>query len=206
MRSSVRKRLTMRLAALALFAVFHVGGPAQAFDARDRTFAPGRVGAIVKGATKPEDLARIYGAANVRTTKIYPLGGGDDTSPGVLIHAETADALEVTFSDDGKRIVTVAILGKNWRTMEGLRIGTPLAELERINGGPFELYGFGWDFGGRVQSSGRTLEAYSIFLYTTLAGGTERDDVTGDKTISSRHPALKTLGVEVNLIYVPFDS
>ena len=206
MRLSVRTRLNLRLTAFALLAAFHLAGPAQAFDAGDRTFAPGRVGAIVKGATKPEDLARIYGAANVRTTRIYPLGGGDDTSPGVLIHAETADALEVTFSDDGKRIVSVAILGRNWRTKEGLRIGTPLAELERIIGGPFELYGFGWDFGGQVQRSGPSLEAYDIFLRTTKVGGKERDEVTGDKTISSRHPALKTLGVEVNLIHVPFDS
>lgn len=206
MRPPVRTRLSLRLTALALLAAFHVSGSAQAFDARDRTFAPGRVGAIVKGETKPEDLARIFGAANVRTTKIYPLGGGNDTSPGFLIHAETADALEVTLSDDGKRIVTVTILGRNWTTKEGLRIGTPLSELERINGGAFELYGFGWDFGGRIQRSGRALEAYDIFLITTKTGGKERDEVTGDKTISSRHPALKTLGVEVNLIYVSFDS
>lgn len=194
----------MRLACWAFVAVFVLAAPAASQNAADRTFGPGRVGAIVKGKTKPDDLVRIYGAANVKLAKMHPHDGGDEESPGAFVYHETDDALQITFSDDGKQILTVTILGKNWKSKEGLRLGTPLDQLERINGGPFQLYGFGWDFGGQVLGRGRALRGYDIFLAPTVDGGKARDQVTGEGKYSSHHPAMKALRPQVNLITVSF--
>ncbi len=35
-----------------------------------------------------------------------------------------------------------------WRTAHGIRRGMSLAEIEALNGRPFKLYGFGFDYGG----------------------------------------------------------
>ncbi len=35
-----------------------------------------------------------------------------------------------------------------WRTTHGIRRGMTLAEIEALNGRPFKLYGFGFDYGG----------------------------------------------------------
>ncbi len=194
----------MRLDIWAFAAVLVLAAPAAALDAADRSFAPGRVGAVVKGATKPDDLAKIYGEANVKKAGMHPIDGGDEESPGAFIFHETPDALQVVFSDDGTKIVSVTILGKNWKTKEGLRNGTPLVELERINGGPFQMYGFGWDYGGQVFASGRALRSYAIFLAPTADGGRAMQQVTGEGKYSSRHPAMKPLSPAVTLITVDF--
>ncbi|HEY7609017.1 MAG TPA: hypothetical protein VIF14_07275 [Alphaproteobacteria bacterium] len=194
----------MPLKRFAFAAVLLLAGPALALDAGDRSFGPGRVGAIVKG-TKPEDLAKIYGAANVKLGKITAAEGMEQ--PGAVIYAETPNRLEVGFTEDGKKIEFIRIVGKAWATKEGLRIGTTLAELERLNGGPFQLSGFGWDYGGAVTARGRALQGIGITLaYTRNGESREAQQVMGDRQFSSRHPALKNLGVVVRELVVGFGN
>ena len=72
----------MRRFGLAVAALFLFAAPALALDANDRTFTANRVGAIVK-ATKPGDLAKIYGEANVKVGKVPAAEGLED--PGAFI-------------------------------------------------------------------------------------------------------------------------
>jgi hypothetical protein len=193
----------MRRLCLAFAALLLLSAPAPAETAADRTFTAGRVGAIVKGRTKPEDLAKIFGADNVKLAKIHAPGGGEE-SPGAFLWQGTDDALELVFSDDSKRIVSVGILGKTWTSKEGLRLGASLATVERINGGPFKFYGFGFDYGGQVTESGPKLKGYAIFLRPATRDEKLLEQFTGEKQFSSRHPAIKRLNPEVMLIQVDF--
>ncbi len=195
----------MRVAGLAFAVLLVLAGPATAQDARDRSFEPGRVGAILAGKTKPADLAAIYGEANVRKVQIHAPGGGEE-SPGALVFPETPDALEVTFSEDGERIVAVSINSPNWVSRSGLRRGTRLADLERINGGPFELTGFGWDYGGQVFAGAAALKDLVIFVSPTRGTAQELDAASGDRKFSSRDPAIVKLEPEVVVIDVRFDG
>lgn len=193
----------MRLARLAFAAVFLLAGPALALDAGDRTFGPGRVGAIVKGATLPADLARVYGAGNVSYEKVHLAEG--EYRPGAFIYRGTANALEVGFSEDGKTIEFIRVSGNGWKSKEGIRIGTALAELERINGGPFKFLGFGWDNGGNVSNASRLPKGVIITLAPTRNKESKpAQRVMGDTEFSTRNPALKNLGVVVNGISVTF--
>jgi hypothetical protein len=98
------------------------------------------------------------------------------------------------------------VVGAAWKTKEGVHIGTTLAELERVNGGPFQFSGFGWDYGGAVFSSPRgKLHGLGV----TIAPSKNEDSkqaqqVMGDRQISSRHPALKNMGVTVSQIVIGF--
>lgn len=188
----------LRIAAALLF----FAAPAAAQDAADRSFEAGRVGAIVKGKTGPQDLAKIYGTDKVQFTTIHAPGGGQQ-DPGAFIHAETADALELIFSEDSKKIEAATIIGKNWASKDGLKIGVNLAALERINGGPFKFYGFGFDYGGQVIAEGPALKGLVIFVkLVDNAGGKATDHFAGEKEFSSRDPALRGSDLEVVLITV----
>jgi len=39
-----------------------------------------------------------------------------------------------------------------WKTAHEISLGTSLTQLEQINGRPFVLSGFGWDYSGTVES------------------------------------------------------
>jgi hypothetical protein len=193
----------MRLARLAFAAVVFCAGPALALDAGDRSFGPGRVGAIVKGATQPADLARIYGAGNVSYEKVHLAEG--DYRQGAYIYRGTANELQVGFTEDGKKIEFIRIEGKSWKSKAGIRIGTTLAELERINGGPFKFLGFGWDNGGNIVNAAKLPRGVVISLAPTRNKESKQaQQVQGDNEFSSRHPALKSLGVVVSGLTVTF--
>lgn len=192
----------MRLACLTLAALVALAAPAAAQDARDRTFAPGRVGAIVKGVTKPADLARIFGARNVQREMMDELGGGE-LHPGAQVYRGTPNALEVHFTQDGKAIAYVIVGGTNWRTKEGLRVGMTVAELERLNNGPFKFYGFGFDYGGQVFQSAPALAGYTIYIQPTGDDKAAMQELMKPETeIPSDHPAVKRAGLAVSFIQV----
>jgi hypothetical protein len=195
----------MRRHSLAFAFLLLLASPVQALDAGDRTLEQGRVGAIVKGATQLADLARIYGAANVSAGQIHLAEG--ENRPGAHIYRGTDNELQVLFTADGKSIELVRIQGKAWKTKEGIRIGTTLAELERINGGPFKFLGFSWDNGGFVLAGGKLPKGVSLALAPTRNRDTKQArQVDGDKELSSRHPALKNMGVLVGAMWVSFGA
>ncbi len=177
--------------------------PALALDGGDRTVIPGtRVGAIV-AATPPADLAKIFGAANVVATK---LGFDGDEFPGVIIHRETADEIQVAFTDDARRILFVRINGPRWATPSGIRVGATLADLERINGGPFTFNGFGWGLGGIVRSGRKLIgRNFAIGIGPKKQGppGAERQ-VDGDREVSSRNAMARRMDIRVEWLQVDF--
>lgn len=188
----------MRFFALVLSIVFMAAAPAMAQDAKDRTFDASRVGAIVKGKTKPADLARIFGARNVQYVKIGYEGG---ESPGAKIFEGTPNQLEVMFTEDGQQIASISINGGNWKSAAGLRTGLTVDDLERLNGGPFNFQGFGADEAGRVSAAGAALNPFTIYFgFEDVAPNELREEAV----FSSRHPALKGTKTKVHSIVVTF--
>ncbi|MEE1611341.1 hypothetical protein [Microvirga sp. CF3016] len=47
---------------------------------------------------------------------------------------------------------SVDLQGSGWSGPEGLRVGSPFKAVETVNGKPFILYGFEWDYGGTIES------------------------------------------------------
>lgn len=188
----------MRLACLAFAAVLLLAAPALAFDARDRSFAPGRVGAIVIGVTKPADLAKIYGAGNVKYETMGYEGG---QTPGAYLFQDTPNFLQVMFDEEGKKIDSVIIGGKNWVSKSGLRTGISAVQLERINGRPFSFQGFGADEAGRVHAEGAALKGFTVRIGETGRAQALKH-FQGEAVFSSRHPAFKTVPFVVTFIHV----
>ena len=66
---------------------------------------------------------------------------GRDTSHAALVKAFGADNVVYKKIDGPSK----------WLTPFGIRIGTPFGEVEKQNGKPFRLNGFGWDLGGSAR-------------------------------------------------------
>ena len=176
------------------------GGPAWAIDAKDRTIVPHeRVGAVLRH-TPPRDIAKIFGLSAVKYGKVPAAEGAEQ--PGCFVYRGTVDELQIGFTANSRRIEFMVIICKNWATATGLRVGTTLAELERINGGPFTLSGFDWDYGGIVQTKppgklSRFLSISTTTVNSQAVSPNEYNQISGDRQISSRHPVLAKVGVVV---------
>ncbi len=79
----------------------------------------------------------------------------------------------------------------DWKTSEGITIGTPLADLEKLNGKSFEISGFGWDYGGFVTNwmGGKFNAALMIRLEPTAEETSAK--VSGEGGFNSQNPEMQ---------------
>ena len=111
-----------------------------------------RVGPILASA-KEEDLLQLFGAEQVQRRTIYVAAGTEKRDVSV-IYPYSANEVSLFWRDnqDGQRLshAWVKKEDSSWKTAENITVGTPLAELNRLNGQPFRIVGFGWDYGGYI--------------------------------------------------------
>ena len=179
---------------------------AQAVGAADRTIVPGeRVGAIRKGSTW-NSLVNVYKPANIRRAQIHT--GEGEMEAGARLFAGKPDLVEIVFMHDKRTVgsAKVTTQGGAWKTPQGIRVGTTLEELEKLNGGPFPFSGFGWD--GAGGAGGENLpKGLAIVLAPTKSEGLtaeERDQITGDITVKSDNPVARKVAPVVASLEVTF--
>lgn len=125
----------------------------------------------------------------------------------VLWPDDPAKTLDVTFRDERlDSAVSVRIAGKDsaW-SIAGLRHGSRLDELRRLNGGPYEFYGFEWDYGGMVfdWKGGALGELAKDCSVGAMVGDIFEieeqvpDELVGDGAVSSDLPALEAFDIKV---------
>ena len=140
---------------------------------------------------------------------------GDKVKASVVYPDEPRRRVEVLWHDEKARSrpATVRVGYKSqWRTVRGLRIGSELADVEKINGRPFKLLGFDWDYGGRVADwMGGTLAAVSggcdfrlAFNPWADAPDAARDKVSGDKEFLSTDPNMRASKPTVSEIIISY--
>lgn len=166
---------------------------ADEFDPADNTIVLGQRVGLIKPGMKAADLERAYGKKNVKLMELP--GPEGSTYEGTKIFEGTDRELEIAWDpeDESKKIVgEVIIIGKAWKFDNGLKAGLPLAEVEKINGGPFKVAGFGWDYGGYANFEGGKLEG-KVSLRFDIKAEDYPDSVTGEKQVPSTHKALRAL-------------
>lgn len=195
----------------------------------DRLIVPGqRVGLIVSESTAAS-LAAGYGAEAI-TDAPYPLGEGQSEPGSALFAGDPARRLLILWGDLENRAKPLSVRldspKSEWKTAEGLTVGLTLKEVETLNGKPFLLYGFAWDFGGQlVDSNGGALRDLphedpeggfrggdlllsfqpSPEAVAALAEG-EYAQVSGDETFESSHPVMQKLNPVVIEMTVNFPN
>lgn len=185
----------------------------------DSATTPWQVGPTAPGPLSSQssaaDLGRHYGAQNVEPTRVE-LGEGE-TAPGtVLYSSDSLRRLEILWRDSvaqrGPARIILRGHGSQWQVGRGISLGTSLQDLERLNGRPFTLAGFGWDYAGVVTSwNGGSLESTLAGIKLYLDPGPAQyesapySQVIGDRDYSSALPAMQQLNPRVGQIFVDFE-
>ncbi len=159
-----------------------------------------------------EELAKRF--ANPKPTDTAVSEGEGTCSRGTLYGKDTEHEFEVVWADLKRREVAKVIFkGNMWKTNKGIGFDTSLKDIEKINGSPFSLTGFDWDYPGTITDFGKhgRLEkgVYVIRLDTKKTSHSItklKSKVTGDKIFSSSHPAMQKLNPSVYDIQLHFKA
>ncbi len=112
-------------------------------------------------------LKAKYGNKVKRTLGYLPEGMGE--YPNTTLFPDTPNAVQFEWKDDKKMegLKKINVFGNktDWKTKEGITLGTDMKTLEKINQKPFKFYGFAWDFSGHIASwEGGLLDKKTIGL------------------------------------------
>ena len=208
-------RLAGRLTAFFILAVLLVSGSPvpEAW-----LLVPGGASGAITASTTRRDLVDRYGAANVVDQDVA-LGEGE-TEPGTVVFPKDPQRLvEILWKDPNTKLTpeSLRVSGRAslWKTVHGITLGTSLRQLESVNGRPFELFGFQWDYEGTVASwnngvLGKELEGNGrVILRLSLEKETpvtrrELDEVQGDYKFSSGHPVMQKINPRIYQIIWEF--
>jgi hypothetical protein len=193
------RKLSLLSAALPL-ALLIGAGPASAQAEKP---ALACTGPFAPNAT-PESLAKAFGAANVTTEET---GGEEKEKITVLFARDKAQRLEIFWREDGGKRSIASIqakAGSAWRMPQGIAIGTPLAEVEKLNGKPFLVSGFGWEMGGTTrgwQNGKLQTQAGNCFLMLRFKPTKPaKANIEGDREFPSSNASVKAAAPVVDLI------
>jgi len=183
--------------------------PERKGDANDWICIPFlRIGPI-EPTSSLTDITRLFGAQNLTRQTVYGPEGIEKFDVTV-IYAGTADEIIVYWHDNSygstPERVSLRQEQSRWRTVYAIKQGTTIAELNRINGRPFDFLGFGWDYGGNIMNNWNG-GALAAMRGLSLRLGTDRElprEYYGDRVLKSNMPtllpdAVKVWRVEVQL-------
>jgi hypothetical protein len=176
---------------------------------------------LVPRTTSEADLVRRLGAAQVRAGEVS-LGEGQ-TAPGtILFPGDDTRRVEILWHDPEARRAPwwVMLEGTRsvWSVPPGVSLGVPLDSLHTLNGGPFDLFGFDWDYQGTVVSwrGGRlaALDAPGSRVVVRLtpypgddaAAWPETEEVAGEQVFSSAHPPMRRLNPRVHALMIVYEE
>jgi hypothetical protein len=161
------------------------------------------------------ELRQHYGASAVESTRI-DIGEGETAAGSVLYPGDSLRRAEIVWQDsvNRRRPARMILRGERtrWKLDRGISLGTNLQELERLNGRPFVLAGFGWDYAGVISDwKGGALDSSLAGIKLYLDPGAAQyeskpySEVLGDRDYSSSLPPMQQLNPRVATIFVDFE-
>jgi len=162
---------------------------------------------ILNSKTSESDIIKIVGKKNVDKVERW-YAEGTERVVGSVFFKDTPQSFFIKWKDtvNFKNPEWIEIHGDKslWEIDNGIRIGTELKELVRLNGKHFTFSGFDWDYGGQTIFENGNLESdcYSIQLYYDYKDLFENEwnQIVGDKTVSTKNPILNKIKVYVDAI------
>jgi hypothetical protein len=171
--------------------------------AEDYVVIPGQRVGQVTASTSRQQLAELYGEANLTDTEIQ-MGEGF-TEPGTVVSFGNQPQFAVVWLDASRsRPLMARDFNPEWKTPEGIGVGTPYTTLQ-TQLGSFQIYGFGWDYGGTLSLEGSQLDQYYGELLlrvdpseASIEANREAFEASmGERLIPSTDPNLAQLDISV---------
>lgn len=162
---------------------------------------------ILNSNTSEADIVKIVGKKNVEKVERW-YAEGTERVIGSVFFKDTPQSFFIKWKDtlNFKNPDWIEIHGDKslWEIDNGIKIGTELKELVKLNGKHFTFSGFDWDYGGFTIFEKGNLESdcYSIQLYYDYENLFENEwnQIVGDKIISTKNPILNKIRVYVDVI------
>ena len=150
--SAIRLLLMLLLAGVAATVGVFAQQAAKNSDQRLLLVPPAGTRADIDGASTLRQLRARFGQ-NVTAGKIS-LGEGEMVDGTVLFASDPARRLEIVWKDakgpPGPAFVRFNGARSRWTVGPGITLGTSLREVESLNGRPFILTGFDYDYAGTI--------------------------------------------------------
>lgn len=167
---------------------------------------------LIRAGDDEAELRRRFGNENVRTDTVW-VGEGMFELGTMLYPADPHRRLAVQWADTVARArpeyVRLEDEHSIWRLHPGVGLGTSLRQLEELNAGPFDMYGFGWDYGGTVADwrGGRLGELWGDRVIVRLRPRrSDRADleqqVLGERIYTSSSEVMRALEPEIYAVLV----
>ncbi len=173
----------------------------------DWTCAPMQQVGPIKANFSEADIISYFGAGNVKRQNIG-LGEGE-TAPGTIVWPNSKNKLIIKWREgqEYKQIEKIRIDGQGaeWKTKEGIGVGTSLEELVRINGKHFKFFGFDWDYAGLTTDweNGAINKKLAVYL-TPSNPEAAFPHLLGDKLFQSNHPKAADANLKVTSLVINF--
>ena len=177
----------------------------------DRTIIPNESVGLITSSTTKSALNKLYDKGNIRETVVFSYEGFDIKGTEVIFD-NTADNITIEWNDGNltPRIIRIENPNSNWKTKEGVGIGSTIKEVEKANGKPFTIYGYEIDnyLAGTVKNwnSGNLQGLNLQFEITKEIPDEVYMKIIGDRGILSNNPLLEKAGLQVENITVEFNK
>ncbi len=138
---------------IALISVTPIYGSEQ-IQPFDWICIPGEKVGPITSRTTENDLVKIFGEQNITHEEFYVDEGYFEL--GSILFKGTSNEISILWEEpdkSGRRFPNRVIIDSknaNWQTDNGIRVGTSIENLVRINGKHILFAGFDWDYGGVV--------------------------------------------------------
>lgn len=168
---------------------------------------PNKQVGLIKADADEVSIIEAYGKENVKREEVA-IGEGEIVVASIVF-PNTANELIVEWLEGAeyKKLSRIRIEQENaqWVTEEGIKVGTSLEELIKINGKDFFFYGFDWDYGGTTNdwNDGNVNSQLTVFLNTKNPEGVP-SELSGDGVFSSSNPKAKEANLEVEAFVIYF--
>jgi len=157
-------------------------------------------------------LVETFGRDNVVTGDV-PGPEGSTVLATTVFPNEPDRKMEFGWWDEDKleRLAYFTVPAKD-TAPNGLKVGMTVKEVEALNGGPFQLSGFFWDYGGYADFTGGKLGdivggcTVSVQFQPTAEypADLDVDAISGDQQIESTEPLLATVDARIETMTVGY--
>lgn len=168
-------------------------------------------GPFAKSATHAS-LVKAFGPRHVAIAQVG-IGEGETVTASIVFPREKSRRIEVLWIDENRRRNPSEIrtgVASTWRTAQGLRRGMTLSEVEALNGRPFKLYGFGFDYGGTTLDwNGGALAAPAggctpVLRFTMREGADNAGVYVGEQSFMSDDEGMRKAAPVVDAVGLRF--
>ena len=173
-------------------------------DLNDFRIDPGvRAGMITRESTH-ESLTRMLGPEEVVKENLHV--GESEWVQGTIMYPKTNNELLIYWQNEDFQTIRQIIItkpGGQWQTLSGIHIGQSIKEVTELNGAPFNLTGFQWDYAGKsLNWQGGKLSPHLTLAFDYNGDISIYPFLIGDKVISSDNSSLLKVDPRVRQIIV----